>query len=556
MEVNETNISTTNLDHHGLIASACLDLSIVDKIDERLTPHKDRIVTPGQALVAMILNGLGFTNRRLYLTPQFFSNKPVSRLFEDNLSANDFTDNTLGHALDDIAEYGESKLFSEIAFDIATEHDLLGALNHLDTTSLSVQGEYEQDSAEEIIEVTYGHSKDHRPDLKQVVLSLVVSGPSRIPVFMEALDGNSSDKASFHTTIEKVRNFKKQINLTDESHWVADSALYSKTKLLASNNYCWISRVPENIAEAKNLVCKKDEEVEWKSLDDGDKIAPFESDYGAISQRWILVYSEQSYQREKKTFDKKIAKEKQAAQKAIWHLSNQVFGCEKDAQNEIERLNNKHSHLIVSGAVEPVEQYKSKGRPSKNSQKELVGYQALADCKEDAEEIAKRLRSKGRFIIATNDLDQAELPDDKILLDYKQQQSVERGFRFLKDPFFMVDSIFLKSPKRIQALMMVMTMCLLIYNIVEFQIRKKLKEQKQTILNQKKTPTSTPTLRSIFQIMEGIVVINIYQDSSKTSLQQELISNLSSLRIQIIELLGHTACKMYGLIQRNINWGP
>jgi transposase len=71
---------------------------------------------------------------------------------------------------------------------------------------------------------------------------------------MEPLDGNSSDKESFHTTIKKVENFKRQLNLEKNFKWVADSALYTTDKLLKSNNYLWLTRVPETINKAKELI--------------------------------------------------------------------------------------------------------------------------------------------------------------------------------------------------------------------------------------------------------------------------------------------------------------
>ena len=91
----------------------------------------------------MIINGLGFTNRRLYLTPQFFQNKAVEFLFEEKVCAKDFDDHTLGKALDEIADYGSSKLFGEMAFEIAMEQGLLGPRAHHDSTSFLLHGEYE-----------------------------------------------------------------------------------------------------------------------------------------------------------------------------------------------------------------------------------------------------------------------------------------------------------------------------------------------------------------------------------------------------------------------------
>ena len=219
MEMADKNIKTLSMDHHGLIAATCKDLGIAQKINSKIgNQDSRRVVTTGKAVVAMILNGLGFTNRRLYLTHQFFDNKPTDVLLDEDIQASDITDYTLGHALDEIAEYGSSKLFGEVAFEVAMENNLLSDLNHLDTTSISVDGVYDfktktDDRETSVIKITHGHSKDYRPDLKQVVLSLVVNGPSGMPIFMEPLNGNSSDKASFHETIKKVEAFKKQINL-------------------------------------------------------------------------------------------------------------------------------------------------------------------------------------------------------------------------------------------------------------------------------------------------------------------------------------------------------
>src|ERR1700739_2537685 len=134
LEVAGEEVATLSMDHHGLVSAVCKDLKIAERIDARLKAEPGRVVSAGQAIVAMILNGLGFTNRRLYLTHQFFETKPVSRLLDAEINAKDLTDHTLGHALDDVWSYGSSQLFGEVAFDIALDNRLLGYLNHIDTT--------------------------------------------------------------------------------------------------------------------------------------------------------------------------------------------------------------------------------------------------------------------------------------------------------------------------------------------------------------------------------------------------------------------------------------
>jgi transposase len=193
-ELAETNIQTNPFDHHGIVAAVCKDLKIAERIDAVLGVHEKRIVSPGQSTVALILNGLGFIDSRLYLTSQFFESKPIATLLGAEILASDLSDYTLGHTLDQIADFGSSSLFATVAFGIAIENNLLGNLSHIDTTSISVSGEYEQNLMNEgepaVIQITYGHSKDHRPDLKQMMLSLVVNGPSHMPIWMEPQNGN------------------------------------------------------------------------------------------------------------------------------------------------------------------------------------------------------------------------------------------------------------------------------------------------------------------------------------------------------------------------------
>ena len=553
LEVSGEEMQTLAMDHHGLVAAICKELGIADKINEKLfkeAQQQDRVVKPGQAVIAMILNGLGFTNRRLYLTHQFFEGKPVERLLDAPIQASDLTDYTLSHTLDEIAAYGTTKLFGEVAFKIALEHDVLGTLNHLDTTSMVVHGEYDIEDKASTIEITRGYSKDYRPDLKQVVLSLIVNGPAEIPLWMEPLSGNSSDKKSFHETIGKVIAFQNQIDCKTEFKWVGDSALYGKEGLLKDNGYVWLTRVPETILEAKALVSQSQKSFVWEDHDKGYATTSTMSEYGGISQRWLLVFSKQAYEREKKTFMKKLAKQEEELTKAIWHLSNETFGCEEDAKKSLKAIQKKHPLYEIEWQITAQYKHGKSGRPKAGTEAVFSGYQIQASIKKDEKKVEAMLHSKGRFILATNDLDTSKYSDKQMLEEYKSQQDVEKGFRFLKDPWFMVDSIFLKLPHRIEALMMVMTLCLLVYNLAQYKLRSKLKEERETLPNQIGKKIDNPTMRWIFQLMENIAIVRFYDASNV--LIKECITNLNELRKKIISLMGQTAAQMYGLVIQKI----
>jgi transposase len=542
------NVVTQNLDHLGLVASIAKDLGIVERIDKRL--EKDQVsvyVSMGQRTLALIINGLGFTDERLYMVSQFFKNKPVERLIGKGVRAEHLNDDALARLLDAIYAYGTTKLYGEIAFEIGQEQGLLGKSAHLDTTSLSLQGDYAQEEQnEDAAQITYGYSKDKRFDLKQVILSLTSSGQAGFPLWMEALDGNESDRRSLHASIEKMRKFTDELKTAVEFTWVADSALYTAEKLLAAQGLKWITRVPETIKAARELSMLPDEEIDWQEISEGYLVHEVSSNYGGMSQRWLLVRSDQAYEREKKTLVRRVSKEETELRKALWHLGNEVFFCEEDALKALKLLQKKYRYHAIKAQVEVVEKFNGRGRPKADSQKIMKGCRIKTLIEENETEIAATLNRKGRFILATNELDHSVLSNENLLGEYKSQSQVERGFRFIKDPWFMVDSIFLKKNERIEALMVIMTLCLMVYNVGEYRLREQLKQQHKTLPNQLGKEIQNPTLRWIFKLMQGISVVRICTSKIK-NIYHEAVSNINELTERIIRYFGKNATEIYGL---------
>ena len=174
MTLNRDTVSSEQLGHLGLVAATIRELGIIEKIDARLdlNERKGGLVSHGRRVAAMVLNGLGFMNSRLSMTPHFFQDKPVAQLLGAEVCAENLNDDCPGRCLDKIADYGVTKLYSELAFEIAREKDLLGQRLHQDSTSFVLYGRYDVESAEDAPLPTYGYSKANRPDLKQVMLSL------------------------------------------------------------------------------------------------------------------------------------------------------------------------------------------------------------------------------------------------------------------------------------------------------------------------------------------------------------------------------------------------
>ena len=175
-------VHVERLDHLGLLASVVKDLGLIGMIDARLMPDEQEEITPGEAVAGMILNGLGFANRPLSLTPQFFANKPLALLFREGIRAEMFNRFKLGRTLDEVHAYGCDLLFSELALAVCVQEGIAQRFHHLDTTSFSLSGDYVPESDKQAITITHGYSKDHRPDLQQAVLELMVSQDGGVPM--------------------------------------------------------------------------------------------------------------------------------------------------------------------------------------------------------------------------------------------------------------------------------------------------------------------------------------------------------------------------------------
>ena len=179
----------------------------------------------------MIQNALGFSSRALYLMPEYMQNKPVDILIHPGLEAEDFNDDTLGRCLDDLCAAGVTEVFASVASQALSVYGIEHRFVHLDSSSFHWHGEYAVEApGEAMVSITHGYSRDHRPDLKQVVAQLITSHKSNLPVWLEVLSGNSSDKESFS---ESVTAYSEHLADGKKPYFVMDSAGYSEKSLKA-----------------------------------------------------------------------------------------------------------------------------------------------------------------------------------------------------------------------------------------------------------------------------------------------------------------------------------
>jgi len=532
------------IQHLGIISGICSESRLAELIDLHIE-QKRRKVTVGQAVQAMILNAMGFTGRALYLTPRFYTSRPVDVLVGSGLNASDLNDASLGTALDAIYEYGITELFYSVTKNILEHFGISTRFAHLDSTTFSLHGVYNSEEDEDevpegIIYITKGHSKDHEAGLNQVVLQLICANKSSIPLWIEALSGNASDKKSFKET---VKQFQKQFDAESMPYIVMDAAFYTKENVQESGEFRWVTRVPETLKSVREYYQQVNIE-QMAVLAEGYRYQTVDSTYGAIKQRWLIIYSQQAYNREIKTLEKNLEKERERNRIELKHLRNETFSCETDAEKAAVKFGKTLRHQTFEYQITSCNRYSQKGRPAKDAKPDTVEWYISGTLSDDLAAIEETRSRKGKFVIATNELDTSVLSDRQLLEAYKDQGvSVERGFRFLKDPLFYAESLYLKMPERIMALLMVMTLSLLMYSLAEMRIRAALKDNKCAIWDQKNKRTDRPTVRWVFMIFEDVLLLYTRKGQS---VEKQAMNIREEHRI-VLRCLGPAYRKMYFL---------
>lgn len=527
--------SILTIGHLGIVAGAYDTLGIGDIIDRAIPKTRHHNLSHSQVVKLMSLNGLGFIERRLYLFPEFFDDIALSRLIGGEVSRDHLNDDVFGRTLDAIAEYGPTELFNEIVAEWLLPDEFGSNCVHVDTTNFSVTGEYESDFDTQEIEITYGYPKDGRWDLKRFVLG-IAANQHGIPLFLQTFSGNESDKESIKRII---RDLTENLKSQDKVYHVADSEFYTPESLqFLGQHTFWISRVPGTIGLVKEL---ENADLAFSSCKDS-RYSYFEyhTRYADIDQKWVVYHSDPMHERQEKTFMAKQEKNLEKSRKSLKKLASHEFVCEPDAMAAAEKwLEKNHRCYFRDFLIVPVNRKtrKTRGRP-KNDEPMTVSFTIEAEIDYKPEFIQQEMKKLGRFVLATNDLD---LSPDTLLDYYKGQGAVERGFRFLKDKSFRVAEVFLKKNSRIQALAMIMVLCLFIYSMVEFRLRQALECTGETIISQTKKQTQRPTLKWVFFLFRRVREFTVIVEDKRIT----KIANLTKDLRKILGLLGPAYEKYY-----------
>ena len=519
--LEQMQISRT--DHLPVIAAFCRRINLIEIIN-RIVPTEME-VSVGTIMQGMVLDTLSGRSP-LYRLTSFFEHQDTELLLGEAVATTSFNDTTVARAMDAVFEVGAEKVFSAVAFKASCEFSLDTKHVHFDTTSVNLWGDYDQcfpDSGS--INVTYGYSKDHRPDLKQFLVKMLCVGRN-IPILGGCEDGNKSDKAINNSLLTDISKHMARYGLEAGAFvYVADSAMVTEDNLNAIGDNLFLTRLPFSYNETSRIVSEAISVDNWQeigALNETPTTAKRPPAIYSVAEKTVLLY-EKEYRaivvhssahdkRRIKRIEREIKSSEKNLSKIIDQETKQEFYCRADAETAAARLCKSETQL--HGIIVSVEEkiYYAKGRPPKTGERKVskVRHVIKAHVEKKVEQIKQKRDEAGCFVLLTNVPNQGNGAETgaELLQAYKEQNGIERNFAFLKDPL-IVNDMFLKKPERLEVLGAVLLISLLIWNLIEHCLRQHIKENSTTLPGWDKKKTSRPTTFMMSTKFLGLTIIEV-----------------------------------------------
>ena len=540
-------------DYHPVLGQLMNEMDLADVINKVVDITDSQAnIDVGTFVCLFIHHMLGDVNIKMYRMDEFFDDKAMPLLipWKPDIDINEINDDRAARVLDALWGAHPQNVFRAVVDTVIPLHSLETDIIHSDTTSKSFYGAYkDQIETNEVPTIAYGHPKDHRPDLKQMILGIGTTTDG-VPVVGEVANGNELDMTMNGRWVTNLRSILKK----DEDEfmlYIADSAVVTTDNLdrISAKHMDLISRLPGRFGIEKELKRNANVENAWQDigkLSDEKNAASYKvcdttGEIEGRTYRFIAVYSDHKDKRKLRALDKSVNKESKKQMKRFEKLAKRPFACRKDAEIEVETYLEKHSpklHIIdwkIEAKEEKVKR-KKRGRPKKNETvKTHTNYYLSGSLKLDEDAYASKRELCGQYILITTLKDIEKYPARTILKRYKGQYYVERIFKFIKDPSW-VGSFCLKKPERIAALGYVLFIAAIIYTLWERRVRMALNDHDvEPIAGLNRKKTKRPTAYALEVVLNPILVLS---QRKGDNLRIWLPKPLSRNRQRVIELSG------------------
>lgn len=531
---------------HPLIEHFIKRLRIREIISTYLRSDKRMRLDDAQALTVLIHNILT-TPSALYELQDWLHPLDVEKLGLTPQESRFIQDDRMGRALARFYNSRHKDVFFHLALRAIKVFALDCSRMHNDTTTVTFAGKYPGWSVEELL--THGKNKDHRPDLKQLVLGLSVTADGAVPLLHRVYSGNQTDDRLHPANHQALQKLLQRVDFI----YVADCKLATEENLqkISAWSGLFVSVMPRTWSEDQRFREKVTRnEVHWKHLlsrrnnrqpdSQLDRYYVAEGDYKTShGYRLHWIRSSQKAEQDAATRSRQLERaleDLRSIQTKLntYHLktrkqiAQRIEGLLKDAQCETRIKYQIHA------AREYKHVYQKKGRPTKDTPQKVTWREIFSiSFGIDAAAVEDEKKADGVFPLITN-LDSETHPAKKVLEIYKFQPFLEKRFSQMKT-YHEIAPMYLKRDERVVAYLHMHVMALMVGALIERTLRRAMARKKLASIPiyPEGRPCPAPTIFDVVRLFRNVerYEAQVGQDTSVFP------AELTDAQKQVLELL-------------------
>ena len=542
MDTEDLNITIKRVDVLPLVKHYIDELGLPALFDKYVPNTRGFEIPPAQVLCLLVGN-ITMSAKPLYQVEDWLAGYMDGEA-ELPFEASKYNDDRIARCLDELFDSDRNSMQAEAAATAIKVHELECEYIHNDTTTVSFSGAYDNPEAGAAVPA-HGYSKDHRPDLKQVVFGLNTTADGHVTVGYHLYDGNQADVTTHAPNWEGLRELLGKADFI----YTADSKLCDmKTlELIAGNGGRFITIMPANRKEVRDFMAllRHGETIEWEEgyeIEDSRKKGKinhyrlYSGEQSREGYRIVWVHSSAKAEQDAGRREKVIYKAEQELETLSGKLNKYQLRTREQIEKAVAGITKRAGGSFLQ--VEIVEQSDTyevqagKGRPGPNTRYETVTeIRFTLKWRRNEEEILQAARCDGIFPLTDN----TGLEPTEVLKHYKDQPGLEKRHSNLKS-VLEVAPVFLNKPSRIEAMMFLYFIALMIVTLIERNIRTQMQEQKVEKLPILPSGLNTerPTWNNIRYFFNSIHLAVVTMDGNTV---RTMVKGVTSLHQKVLRLL-------------------
>lgn len=488
----EWSLKTSTIGALPLLEALFKRLRLDDFFAAYVAPGKSRPTVPWSAGLLVLLRNVLLSREPVYGVGEWAAQHAPEWLGLTPEQVQALNDDRIGRCLDRLFDADQRSLLLSIVTHAIREFGVALDELHVDSTTIRFFGGYEnarqgaRTRGKQTPAITYGHSKDHRPDLKQILFELTISSDGGVPVYFQASDGNLTDDQTHQRTWDLLCELSGRTDFL----YVADCKLATTANMqyIDKRGGRFISVLPRTRKEdAQFRALLREAAVSWRDIherrdEDGNLLDLFRiAEQPATTKEGLRLLWFHSTRKqgldaaaraeaiERTLHDLARLRSKIQSPRTRWRDATRI-------RQAVERIfARRNSARWILTRVDSIEQpnfhQEKRGRPGKNTRyvrSTSTRFELVYEL--EAIHIALDAASDGVFPLVTNDRRLSAL---EVLLAYKKQPFIERRFENLKTDF-RVAPVFLKGVARVQALLCIYFVALLVEALLEREVRRRM----------------------------------------------------------------------------------